>query len=138
MNLKLFLVMGISWLLELIGTFFPEPRQFWYLWDSVNMLQGIFVFIIFVYKKKVLNAIKERLGVFPVNSIYLSIRNSITFPSTGMKNKNNNNKGKTTMGATTTTMLTNGSTTPGMELSGRYKSTEKLESPLMQRNRLSP
>lgn len=63
MNVKLFSVMGISWVLELITTLYKEPVILWYFTDFCNVLQGVFVFLIFVFKRNVLIAIKKRLGM---------------------------------------------------------------------------
>jgi hypothetical protein len=63
MNIKLFIVMGISWLLEVIATIFDYPPELWYVSDIFNCLQGLLIFIIFVCKRKVLNAVKKRLGM---------------------------------------------------------------------------
>jgi hypothetical protein len=63
MNIKLFIVMGISWLLEVIATLFEYPAELWYASDIFNCLQGLLIFIIFVCKRKVLNAFKKRLGM---------------------------------------------------------------------------
>lgn len=63
MNLKLFSVMGISWLLELLTSIYKEPVQLWWITDFVNVMQGLFVFLIFVFKRNVLTAIKKRLGI---------------------------------------------------------------------------
>lgn len=63
MNLKLFSVMGISWVLELITSFYKEPKELWYVTDFVNVMQGVFVFLIFVFKRNVLTAVNKRLGI---------------------------------------------------------------------------
>lgn len=64
MNLKLFIVMGISWLLEIVDSLL-DNHQFWnYLTDAFNLLQGVLVFFIFVFKKKVLMALQKKLGKF--------------------------------------------------------------------------
>lgn len=63
MNLKLFCVMGVTWLLETISSFCREPKELWWIADFVNVMQGVFVFLIFVFKRNVLTAIKKRLGI---------------------------------------------------------------------------
>lgn len=64
MNLKLFVVMGISWLLEIVDTLI-ENQQFWgYVSDAFNLLQGVLVFLIFVFKKKVFVSLQKKLGKF--------------------------------------------------------------------------
>ncbi|XP_055683534.1 G-protein coupled receptor Mth-like [Lutzomyia longipalpis] len=63
MNVKLFIVMGVSWFMELLATIFREPIEMWYVSDAFNVLQGVCVFFIFVFKRNVLVAIKKRFGM---------------------------------------------------------------------------
>lgn len=60
--MKLFVVMGVSWFLELLATFFNAQPELWYISDGFNTLQGVLIFFIFVFKRTVLQAIKVRLG----------------------------------------------------------------------------
>lgn len=62
MNVKLFVVMGVSWTLELLATIFKTPAELWYVSDAFNILQGLLVFLIFVFKRNVWMNIQERLG----------------------------------------------------------------------------
>ncbi|CRL01349.1 CLUMA_CG014319, isoform A [Clunio marinus] len=62
MNLKLFIVMGISWLLEIMATVY-DNKPWWYVSDGFNLLQGVLVFFIFVFKRKVLVAFQKKLGI---------------------------------------------------------------------------
>ncbi|KAF6206877.1 hypothetical protein GE061_018113 [Apolygus lucorum] len=52
--LKLFLVMGINWLSEVVSFTFHKdvPKYLWYLTDITNTLQGVFIFLIFVWKRR--------------------------------------------------------------------------------------
>jgi len=65
MYLKLFIVMGITWVLEImswidIGA--DIVSQFiWYPADIVNALQGLIIFIIFVCRKKTLQTLLKQL-----------------------------------------------------------------------------
>lgn len=61
MNLKLFTVMGISWILEIISTFSTNETTEFVL-DTYNIFIGVFIFIIFVFKRKVLYELKCRFG----------------------------------------------------------------------------
>lgn len=61
MNLKLFTVMGISWLLEIISTFYKHEIVE-YILDTYNLFLGVFIFFIFVFKRKVLYELKCRFG----------------------------------------------------------------------------
>ncbi|XP_018056323.1 PREDICTED: G-protein coupled receptor Mth2-like isoform X1 [Atta colombica] len=56
MYLKLFIVMGITWILEIlswvIGTNIV-PAIIWHLTDVINALQGFIIFIVFVCRRKI-------------------------------------------------------------------------------------
>ncbi|XP_059052177.1 probable G-protein coupled receptor Mth-like 3 isoform X4 [Achroia grisella] len=58
--IKLFVVMGISWLLEVISAIYPELDDFWIFTDGYNVLLGLIIFIIFVCKRKIFRLIKKR------------------------------------------------------------------------------
>ncbi|KOX70436.1 G-protein coupled receptor Mth2 [Melipona quadrifasciata] len=66
MNVKLFTVMGISWIAEIISslltkyTTFPYREEFFYVPDVVNSLQGVFIFVLFVVKRRVHEALRKR------------------------------------------------------------------------------
>ncbi|KAH8400495.1 hypothetical protein KR222_002156, partial [Zaprionus bogoriensis] len=64
MNTKLCFVMGITWLLEIASIMFYDHKKnfFWAISDSFNVLLGVFVFFIFVFKRRVWNEIKHKLG----------------------------------------------------------------------------
>ncbi|XP_034951629.1 probable G-protein coupled receptor Mth-like 11 [Chelonus insularis] len=69
LNIKLFIVMGISWIFEIISYFMNHyavdlrwRTQFFYISDSFNCLQGLLIFILFVLKIKVYYALMHRLG----------------------------------------------------------------------------
>ena len=57
LHLKLFTVMGLSWLFELLAWAWPEPETTcwpWYLWtDLINALQGFWMLLIYVFKREV-------------------------------------------------------------------------------------
>lgn len=61
MNLKLFTVMGISWILEIISTFNTNETAEIIL-DLFNVFYGCFMFIIFVCKRKVYREVLQRFG----------------------------------------------------------------------------
>lgn len=61
--LKLFIVMGINWSMEIISWLFKSaPQYIWYLTDLTNTLQGLIIFIIFVWKEKVKRLLLKRFG----------------------------------------------------------------------------
>ncbi|XP_066992173.2 G-protein coupled receptor Mth2 [Anabrus simplex] len=63
MNVKLFVVMGIMWIAEIISNLIRKPAWLWYLPDAANALQGLLIFIIFVMKRKILLRLAKRLGI---------------------------------------------------------------------------
>ena len=72
MNTKLFVVMGITWFLELLSIIFYDHKKifFWAISDSFNVLQGVFVFFIFVFKKRVWHSVLEKLGKYCDNIFF--------------------------------------------------------------------
>ncbi|KAJ8952185.1 hypothetical protein NQ318_022635 [Aromia moschata] len=64
--LKLLFAMGINWSMEIIswaiiwkmGT--SVPHYIWYLTDFCNAMYGVFIFFIFVFKKKIWRSLKKR------------------------------------------------------------------------------
>ncbi|KAK1120190.1 hypothetical protein K0M31_012561 [Melipona bicolor] len=68
MNVKLFTVMGISWIAEIISSLLNKyttlryKEEFFYVTDVVNSLQGVFIFVLFVVKRRVHEALRKRLG----------------------------------------------------------------------------
>ncbi|XP_024940968.1 probable G-protein coupled receptor Mth-like 3 [Cephus cinctus] len=61
--LKLFIVMGINWSMEIISWLCNDkPKYIWYITDLGNSLQGLIIFIIFVWKKKILRLLMKRFG----------------------------------------------------------------------------
>jgi len=70
MNVKLFLIMGMSWIWEMVLFFLTIhlPDEDWlhvflYITDIFNCLQGVLIFILFVLKNRVYQALRERLGL---------------------------------------------------------------------------
>lgn len=54
--LNLFIVMGITWSMEIVSWLLSTvktPQYLWYITDLANTLQGVIIFIIFVCKKKI-------------------------------------------------------------------------------------
>lgn len=69
MNMKLFIVMGVSWIFEVISYFLNHyavglswRAEFFYVSDAFNCLQGLMIFILFVLKSKVYYALLRRIG----------------------------------------------------------------------------
>lgn len=68
LSVKLFVVMGISWIFEILSVltnfYISEPSD-WIPWlfllsDAVNCLQGLLIFLLFVYKDHVITALRKR------------------------------------------------------------------------------
>ncbi|XP_017787619.1 PREDICTED: G-protein coupled receptor Mth2-like [Habropoda laboriosa] len=68
MNVKLFVVMGISWIAEIVSSFvnrysnYNWREELFYATDGINCLQGLLIFLLFVMKRRVHQALKKRLG----------------------------------------------------------------------------
>ncbi|XP_013145250.1 PREDICTED: G-protein coupled receptor Mth-like isoform X2 [Papilio polytes] len=58
--LKLFTVMGINWILEVVSALYPDAEYIWMFTDAYNLLIGVTVFFIFVCKRKIFHLIKKR------------------------------------------------------------------------------
>ncbi|XP_011646698.1 G-protein coupled receptor Mth2-like [Pogonomyrmex barbatus] len=66
MYLKLFIVMGISWVMEIISWSIDAEIVWsaiiWYPTDTINALQGLIIFIIFVCRKKIMRQLLKRFN----------------------------------------------------------------------------
>ncbi|XP_068203869.1 G-protein coupled receptor Mth2-like isoform X2 [Palaemon carinicauda] len=56
---KLFMIMGITWLAEVVSWQYGDCRA-WIVTDVVNGLQGVLIFLIYVCKKKDLKKIRDK------------------------------------------------------------------------------
>ncbi|CAK1553906.1 unnamed protein product [Leptosia nina] len=60
MTLRLFIIMGLPWIFEMISTFF-EKHIVWAILDLFNLLQGLLVFIVLVaLRKRVIKALYKQ------------------------------------------------------------------------------
>lgn len=63
--LKLFIVMGVNWLTEIISWALDSDDSndsfLWCMTDIGNSLQGVLIFLIFVCKKRVLKLLNKKL-----------------------------------------------------------------------------
>lgn len=61
--LKLFIVMGVNWLAEIISWAMETKTNeyLFYITDFGNSLQGLLIFLIFVCKKRVLRLLNKKL-----------------------------------------------------------------------------
>lgn len=63
MYLKLFILMGLNWILELATWLFNnKPYYVWFFADLFNSLQGVIIFIMFVCKKNVIRQLKQQFA----------------------------------------------------------------------------
>ena len=58
--LRLFIVMGVTWLAEVISFALNLPEEYSYVTDVLNSLHGFFIFFLFVWKPKVRKLIVKR------------------------------------------------------------------------------
>lgn len=65
--LRLFILTGVSWMMEIIWLLAPDSAIFLYS-DIFNSLQGIYLFILFVLNRRVLRLAKERFAIFENNN----------------------------------------------------------------------
>ncbi|XP_014212232.1 G-protein coupled receptor Mth2 [Copidosoma floridanum] len=74
--LKLFIVMGINWSMEIISWLYADNvlKYLWYVTDLTNTLQGVIIFLIFVWKDKIKRLLLRR---FRCKSKKWITRNSI-------------------------------------------------------------
>lgn len=59
--LKLFIVMGINWAMELVSFALEGPKYIWFVTDFGNTLQGLLIFLIFVWKRRILRLLNQKL-----------------------------------------------------------------------------
>ncbi|KAJ2949206.1 hypothetical protein O0L34_g6152 [Tuta absoluta] len=60
--LKLFVVMGVNWSVEVISFAAGGTNWYWVVVDLSNIALGIFIFFIFVWKNKVRNLIRKKIS----------------------------------------------------------------------------
>jgi len=91
--IRLFLGMGITWYFEILNfalsALDPDPRWL-VLTDTLNMCQGVWVFIIFVCKKNVFNVVKGKS-----NSLYNTIAKQMSIPMRPSKSQSKSQVSKT-------------------------------------------
>ncbi|CAG9859335.1 unnamed protein product [Phyllotreta striolata] len=57
--LKLVVVMGVSWIADLISFIAGGPQEIWYATDLINSIHGVFIFIVVGCQPQVLSAVKR-------------------------------------------------------------------------------
>ena len=58
--LRLFIIMGVTWIMESVSWAFKNSLYIFLLTDALNCLQGILIFFLFVWKPKVIELIKNK------------------------------------------------------------------------------
>ncbi|XP_050439709.1 probable G-protein coupled receptor Mth-like 9 [Adelges cooleyi] len=58
---KLFCLMGVTFVFEVISWAVQGPAYYWYVTDALNSLRGVFVFFIFCWKRSVLDLLLARV-----------------------------------------------------------------------------
>ncbi|XP_053674611.1 G-protein coupled receptor Mth2-like [Anopheles nili] len=61
--LRLFIIMGVTWTMEIISWLIGGSSWLIYLVDMSNALTGIFIFVLFVWKQKVKEQLCKRFGI---------------------------------------------------------------------------
>ncbi|XP_063536626.1 G-protein coupled receptor Mth-like isoform X2 [Cydia strobilella] len=59
---KLFTIMGVSWILEVISGEYAQTNIVFRIIDAYNVMIGVFIFIIFVCKRKIFRLMKKRFN----------------------------------------------------------------------------
>lgn len=57
--MKLVVVMGVTWLADVVSWFVGGPKYLWYITDLINALQGVFIFIVVGCQPQVWAAVKR-------------------------------------------------------------------------------
>nr|AJA06111.1 G-protein coupled receptor Mth-like protein 1 [Dastarcus helophoroides] len=57
--MKLVVVMGVTWIFDIISWAIGGPQELWYFSDFLNSLQGVFIFIVIGCQPQVLSAVKR-------------------------------------------------------------------------------
>lgn len=76
MNIKLFIVMGMTWILEIISNLmthyvsdFTFKDELLSIGNVINALQGLIIFLLFIVKKNIYISLKYRLGFHEPNEL---------------------------------------------------------------------
>ncbi|KAM3965143.1 G-protein coupled receptor Mth2-like [Aphomia sociella] len=75
--LKLSILMGLNWILEVISSFKPD-LVVWYITDAYNILIGVAIFLILVCKRKIFNKLAKKFQGHYRRSPYSKSRSSST------------------------------------------------------------
>ena len=59
--LSLFMLMGVSWVMEIVSFWVGGSAYIWIPTDILNILTGVFVFVILVCKRRIWKSLKNRI-----------------------------------------------------------------------------
>lgn len=96
--------MGVSWSLELVALIFHSTPELFYFSDGFNILQGLLVFLIFVFKRKVWNSVQERLGFRTTSAKNSTQATATTYVAGSKDGLNNVRNGQLVKGISTSTL----------------------------------
>lgn len=84
---KLFCLMGLTWITEIISWAVGGADYYWYVPDFVNMLRAVFIFVIFCCKRNVLKLLKARFASCLPNAKITDGKSgaSLSGPSTSLR-----------------------------------------------------
>lgn len=54
--------MGVPYLAEVASTFLKKNENIWFILDMINLLQGVFIFLVYVFTKNVWKSIQQKTG----------------------------------------------------------------------------
>ncbi|GBP53420.1 Probable G-protein coupled receptor Mth-like 1 [Eumeta japonica] len=87
---KLFIVMGVTWILEVVSYVLPEAGILWKISDAFNALSGLFVFIIVVCNKEKISSLQKRFKeIFNIQKDTISVTMNMDLSQSVLKNYQN-------------------------------------------------
>lgn len=81
MNLKVFILMSAFWVMEILSNLIQTPKELFYISDAFNVLQGIFIFVIFVCNKNVISTVMKPNVGRPRTSSFSGSEELVTYNS---------------------------------------------------------
>ncbi|XP_065081426.1 G-protein coupled receptor Mth2-like isoform X2 [Ochlerotatus camptorhynchus] len=79
--LRLFIVMGVTWSLEVVSWAVNNVAWMFYISDICNCMQGFLIFMLFVWKQKIKRLIYKKFGI-PLGEAEMSLSSSSTRTTT--------------------------------------------------------
>ena len=87
--------MGLLWFFEVLAGLVDLHEGFWYLTDVANMGQGIYVFLVFVCKRRVIDVVLGKERARRVSSAFQKVSFKKRGPKTGGGGEESVSKGRT-------------------------------------------